>query len=293
MSDSSEVLAEARLRAANGDTEGAIRALRGALTNFTGELEDRRKIVTLLLAYCGKREKLNEGMLIAADHLEIDPISIIDSSTKARLVMNYAALTAASGDTSQAIALLGDILICSESSTISQEDISRIEVMMKSLQVAIADASDTKLTASLSYSARAQAYLASAYVSRLIREGSFSEATRLAEAILERQRDLEDGPLKVTLLLNLGVALAGRGEITKAKERLEKAYNLATQCLMRGGTLFALVARSFAAVIVHTGGGSEAKAILHDLLEAQLVKLGDIHPDVIATKELLAQIPDD
>lgn len=285
--NASQALAEARLRAGNADMEGAIRLLSSELATFTGDLEDRRRMVALVLTYCGRSERFEEGMRIAVTHLQLDPPSVIDSSIKARLVMNYAALKAALGDVDYAKALLGELLLCSEQADVSGADISRISTMLESLRVATAAAPSSGAGLHILLNDRSQAYLASAHVSRLMRDGSFSEATRLSRVTLASQVGLEDGPLKVALMLNLGSALAGEGKAGEAEDWLRRSYYIAARCLTRSGTLFALVARSYAASLAEAGKKRRAGEVLQDLLEEQLAKFGDAHPEVIATRRQL------
>lgn len=290
MSDVAEILAQARRCWANGDTEGAISLLQTELARFVGDIENRRKLVALLLAYCGRREKIREGLQLGENHLKLDPVSVIDSSVKARLVMNYAALMAASGEVSQAIALLGEMLVCAQSPLVSADEISRAEVMLNSLQVAADNEYNVRADYSLAKDSRSRAYLTSAQVSRLIERKAFSEAVHMSKAVLERQTGLEDGPLKVALMLNLGVALIGEGKWNQAMEWLGRAYSISTRCLMRSGTLSALVAKNYAILLDNVGEKQESVKVLRDLLEAQLVKFGDMHPEVAITRKLLAQV---
>ena len=290
MREASEVLAEARLLTANGQIEGAIRLLRDELDKFSGLLEERRSMVALLLTYCGKREKLSEGVQIAEEHFERDPVSVIDSSLKARLVMNYAALKAASGNTTEAIVILGNILLSARSSNVSDDDVARITAMLESLKIAEDRSSIGRSGLSATSGSRSQAYLASAHISRMIESGSFPEAVSLARATLGENADLEDGPLKVALTLDLGVALAGEGKADEAGECLARSYDIGTWSLMRSGTLFGLVARSYAAWLSEAGQLRRSVNILEDLLEAQLLRFGDDSTEVEATKALLSRV---
>lgn len=291
MEEAAQILAEARREASKGNMEGAISFLSGELESFSGELEDRRSIVALLLTYCGRREQISQGIKIAQEHFTIDPISVVDSSVKSRVIMNFAALKAASGDIDGAIAILGNLLILAASANVDEDDLTRVRVMLESLKIA-EDKSTADANFSPAYGNRLQAYLASAYISQLIQGESFTEAVRLARATLDNNPDLEEGPLKITLALNLGIGLEGERKQGEAGEWLARSYEAANWTIMRSGTLFGLVARSYADWLYRMGQVSRSIEIVEDLLEAQLPRFGASGSEVMISQALLSKLKD-
>ena len=244
MRDTSEVLEQARIRAHAGDIDGAILLLKDKLAAFSGQLRDRRRIVSLLLAYCGRQERFAEGLDIGAVHLEFDPPSVIDSSIKARIVMNYAALMAASGSVDHAKSVLGDILLCARMPIVSKGEIARVNTMFQSLEI-VSSGVGSRGPGSYSLGSRSAAYLATAHINRLIENGSFADAVQLSQDVLSSFPLLEDGALKATLLLNMAVGLRKEGRKTQEQACLKRSYAIATRCpyggwnaLRNGGAKF-------------------------------------------------------
>jgi tetratricopeptide (TPR) repeat protein len=283
------VVARARACAERGNLQEATRLLAEELEHFSGEIGERRRIVALLTAYCGRQERISEGLDFAASHLDVDPSYVMDSPIKARIIMNYAAMLAASGDIATAMSTLTDLIASARPPFVLQEDIARSTTMLESLKIAQGNAmsSDGQWCPADSWQ---RACIATARTCKYIEDRAFPEAVRLSRETLADLPELEDGNLKATLLLNLGVALKGVAKAEEAMATLKLSYETALRAIPPSGTLFSIIARTYAISLRDVGLPSVGIVILRRLLGAQRASFGADHPEIIATESIISQL---